>query len=78
MLYRLPERGSINPTKTEATAEAFWTGLKRLPPEEQRAQIRRIIRHEALRRELMDLAPVEERCGEPARPSRDCLRLKKK
>ena len=61
-------------TKTEATAEVFWTAFKVLPIEEKRAIIRRIIRDENLRRDLMDLAIIEERRNEPERPLRDYLK----
>ncbi len=63
-------------TKTEATAEVFWTAFNVLPVEEKRAIIRRIIRDESLRRDLMDLALMEERRNEPERPLREYLKEK--
>lgn len=63
-------------TKTEATAEVFWTAFNVLPVEEKRAVIQRIIRDENLRRDLMDLALIEERRDEPERPLRDYLKEK--
>jgi hypothetical protein len=61
-------------TQTEATAEIFWTALKALPRREQQAVIRRVLRDGQLRRDLMDLAVIEERRAEPARPVREYLK----
>ena len=61
-------------TKTEATAEVFWTAFRGLPRQDQQAVLRRIVQSSRLRRDLMDLAVIEERHAEPARPLRDYLR----
>jgi hypothetical protein len=61
-------------TQTEATAEVFWMALKALPRKEQQAFIRRVLRDEKLHRDLIDLAVIEERHSEPARPVRKYLR----
>ena len=63
-------------TKTEATAEVFWMAFEVLPINEKRAVIQHIIRDESLRRDLMDLALIEERRDEPGRPLRDYLHEK--
>jgi len=63
-------------TKTEATAEVFWTAFNALLPEEKRAVVQRIVRDENLRRDLMDLALIEERRNEPERPLREYLKEK--
>lgn len=63
-------------TKTEATAEVFWMAFNVLPAEEKRAIIQRIIRDENLRRDLMDLALIEERRNESERPLREYLKEK--
>ncbi len=55
-------------TKTEATAEVFWTAFRGLPRQDQQAVLRRIVQSSRLRRDLMDLAVIEERRAEPARP----------
>ena len=55
-------------TSTEATAEVFWTALKALPRKEQQAVLRHVVRDEKLRRDLLDLALIEERRAEPTRP----------
>jgi hypothetical protein len=63
-------------TNTEATAEVFWMAFSVLPSDEKRAVIQRIIQNETLRRDLMDLALIEERRSEPARPLREYLQKK--
>jgi hypothetical protein len=65
-------------TKTEATAEIFWTAFNRLPGKEKRAVIQHLIRDETMRRDLMDLALIEERRDEPGRPLRDYLQESRK
>ena len=65
-------------TTTQATAEVFWTAFKVLPIEEKRAVLQYIIRDESLRRDLMDLALIEERRNEPERPLRAYLQEKAK
>jgi hypothetical protein len=61
-------------TKTEATAEVFWTAFRSLPRQDQQAVLRRLVQSSRLRRDLMDLAAIEERRAEPARPLREYLR----
>jgi hypothetical protein len=61
-------------TKTEATAEVFWTAFRGLPRQDQQAVLRRIVQSSRLRRDLMDLAVIEERRAEQARPLREYLR----
>ena len=61
-------------TKTEATAEVFWTAFRGLPRQDQQAVLRRIVQSSRLRRDLMDLAVIEERRAELARPLRESLR----
>ena len=65
-------------TKTQATAEVFWTAFNVLPLEERRAVLQHIIRDEHLRHDLMDLSIIEERRNEPARPLREYLNEKAK
>jgi hypothetical protein len=60
-------------TQVEATAEVFWTALKALPRKEQQAVLRRVVQNEQLRYDLIDLAVIEERRTEPARPLREYL-----
>jgi hypothetical protein len=60
-------------TSVEATAEVFWTALKALSRKEQQAVLRRVVQDEKLRHDLIDLAVIEERRQEPARPLREYL-----
>jgi hypothetical protein len=61
-------------TKVDATAEVFWTAFNVLPREDKRAVIRRLIQDDNLRRDLMDLALIEERRNEPSRPLQEYLK----
>jgi hypothetical protein len=61
-------------TEAEATAEVFWTAFKVLPRAEQQAILRRIVRDQNLRHDLIDLALIEERRDEPSRPLQDYLK----
>ena len=65
-------------TPIEATAEVFWTALKALPRKEQQAVLRRVIQDEKLRRDLMDMALIENRRTEPARSLREYLKESRK
>jgi len=58
----------------EATGEIFWAAFKGLPPDGQRVVLARLVRDERLRRDLVDLAVIEERRGEPERPLREYLK----
>ena len=60
-------------TKTEATAQVFWTAFKALPRQDQQAVLRRVLQDSRLRRDLMDLAVIEDRRAEPVRPLREYL-----
>ena len=60
-------------TKTEATAEIFWTAFKVLPRGERQAVIRRFVQDKTVRRDLMDLGVIESRRAEPSRPLREYL-----
>ncbi len=61
-------------TKTQATAEIFWTAFQVLPRKEQEAVLQRILKNKSLREDLIDLAIIESRRAEPARPLRDILK----
>ena len=65
-------------TQIEATAEVFWTALKALPRKEQQAVLRRVVQDEKLRRDLVDMALIESRRAEPARPLRAYLKDSRK
>jgi hypothetical protein len=61
-------------TKNEATAEVFWTAFKVLPRKDQQTVLRRVLSDEKLRRDLLDLAVIESRRSESARPLREYLK----
>lgn len=65
-------------TPVEATAEVFWTALKALPRKEQQALLRLVVQDEKLRRDMFDLALIEERRAEPSRPLREYLKDKRR
>ena len=61
-------------TKTQATAEIFWTAFRVLPRKEREAILQRIVKDKSLREDLIDLAIIESRRAESARPLRDILK----
>ena len=60
--------------KTEALAEVFLTALRSLPKAGRDRILLGLVKDKTLRRDLMDLAVIEERKGEPSRPFREYLR----
>jgi len=60
--------------KTEAVAEVFLTAIRSLPKAERDRVLRGLVKDRNLRRDLMDLATIEERRKEPSRPFREYLK----
>jgi hypothetical protein len=60
--------------KAEALAEVFLTALRSLPKTGRNRILLGLVKDKALRRDLMDLAAIEERRAEPSRPFREYLR----
>lgn len=60
-------------TKTQATAEVFWTAFKALPKKEREEVLAKFIKDKRTRHDLMDLALMEECKTEPSRAFRDYL-----
>ncbi len=60
-------------TKAMATARVFWTAYKGLQVREQHEFVHLVLQDEDLRRDLLDLAVIESRRHEPARPLRAVL-----
>lgn len=58
----------------EALAEVFLTALRSLPKAGRDRILLGLVKDRALRRDLMDLATIEERKNEPSRPFRDYLK----
>ncbi len=56
-----------------ATADVFLTALKALPKAERDAVLVHIARDKAFARDILDLALIAERRGEPSRPFREYL-----
>ena len=56
--------------KAQATADIFWITFCELPRQEKQMFFKRIISNTKLRRDLLDLAVIEERQGEPQRSLR--------
>ena len=61
-------------TKTEATAQVFWTAFKALPRKEQDAVVLKLVEDKGLREDLIDIAVALERKDEPTRPLTDVLK----
>jgi hypothetical protein len=61
-------------TKTEALAEVILTALRSLPKPGRDRVLLGLVKDRNLRRDLMDLATIEERRGEPSRPFREYLK----
>lgn len=60
--------------KAEALAGVFLTALRSLPKAGRDRILLSLVKDKALRRDLMDLATIEERKKETSRPFRDYLR----
>ena len=62
-------------TKAEAAAEGFVAVLKALPKKARDAVLVRIACDQAFARDILDLATVEDRRDDSARPFREYLSL---
>ena len=60
--------------KVDALAKVFITALRSLPKTGRERILPSFVKDKTLRRDLMDLAVIEERKAEPSRPFRDYLR----
>lgn len=60
--------------KAEALAEVFLTAFRSLPKSGRDHVLVGLVKDKTLRRDLMDLAVIEEREAEPSRPFRDYLK----
>ena len=61
-------------TKAEGLADVFLIALRSLPKSGRNRVLLGLVQDKAIRRDLMDLAVIEERKAEPSRPFRDYLR----
>lgn len=60
-------------TAQQATAEVFWTAFKAMPKQAQADFLARLASDRALREDLLDLAVIESRRSEKARPFTEYL-----
>ena len=58
-------------TKSEVATEMFWLAFNSLSKKDKQTILRRMIKDANLRRDLMDLAVIEERRDEPGIPLRE-------
>lgn len=65
-------------TEVEARAEVFLMAFQSLPKAARRAIIARLLEDAELREDLLDVALIEQRKGEPSRPFREYLAERKK
>lgn len=57
----------------ESRSEVFWMAFRSLSKKEQRAVLDRLLEDPEVREDHLDIALIEERRAEPARPFRDYL-----
>ena len=57
----------------ESRSEVFWMAFRSLSQKERRAIVRRLLQEPEFMEDLMDIAIIEQRKGEPARPFREYL-----
>ena len=58
---------------TQSRAEVYLMALQSLSKAEKKAVIARLLEDDSLREDILDLAIIRERQGEPSRPFRDYL-----
>ena len=61
-------------SKVTAKAEVFLIALQSLSKAEREAVISRLLEDPALREDILDMALIEKRRGEPSRPFREYLK----
>lgn len=59
------------------TADTVYATFRRLKPKEREAVIERLLRDRQFREDLLDIATIEHRRGEPGRSLRDYLSARK-
>ena len=62
--------------KSEALAEVFLTAIRSLPKRDREQVLMGLVKDRNLRRDLMDLAVVEQRRKEPSRSFRQYLKAR--
>ena len=61
----------------ESRAEVYLMALQSLSKAEKKEVIARLLEDDSLRKDIMDLATIRARQGEPSRPFRDYLAERK-
>ncbi len=61
----------------QSKAEIYLMALESLPRAEKKAVIARLLEDESLREDILDIVLIQQRQGEPSRPFREYLALKK-
>ena len=72
------QKNEMRMTTTEATAEVFWTAFQALSKKERDAVIARFLKEKTFREDLVDIALLEERQGDPSRSVDEYLAARKK
>jgi hypothetical protein len=62
----------------QSRAEIYLMALESLSKAEKKAVITRLLEDDSLREDILDLALIQKRQGEPSRPFRDYLAERKK
>ncbi len=62
----------------QSRAEVFLMALESLSKAEKKAVITRLLEDDSLREDILDLALIQQRQGEPSRPFQDYLAERKK
>ena len=57
----------------EAQAEVFWLAFKGLPKKEQQRIVEKLLQDRGFVEDLLDIAMIEQRQSEPARPLEEYL-----
>jgi hypothetical protein len=62
----------------QSKAEVYLMALKSLSKEERKAVITRLLEDESIREDILDIALIQQRAGEPVRPFREYLAVREK
>ena len=63
---------------TQSKAEIYLMALESLSKAEKKAVIARLLEDESLREDILDIALIQQRQGEPSRPFREYLAVREK
>ena len=63
---------------SQAKAEVFWMAFRGLPKKEKQSVIERLLKDKEFMEDLIDIAIIRQRRGEPSRPLEEYLAETKK